>query len=50
MRTTEAYSLECWRCRAEIEVPCNAKPECPHCHAPLRIEWSGDENNQRKSR
>jgi DNA-directed RNA polymerase subunit RPC12/RpoP len=39
-RETEVYSLTCWRCGREVELPAASRPyRCLHCGALLVIEW-----------
>ena len=39
-RETEVYSLTCWRCGREVELPVSSRPyRCLHCGALLLIEW-----------
>jgi hypothetical protein len=38
-RTREVYGLQCWQCRAEIELACAREPKCPHCGALLNLVW-----------
>lgn len=39
MRLAEMFSLQCWACRREIEIPCPPPHHCPDCGARLAIEW-----------
>lgn len=43
MRTEEVYSLRCWRCEWEIELPCRAEHVCPHCKANFDIRFRDDD-------
>jgi DNA-directed RNA polymerase subunit RPC12/RpoP len=37
MMLREAYE-RCWRCRCEIEIPCEPPHRCPNCSALLNME------------
>jgi rRNA maturation endonuclease Nob1 len=38
MRLKEAFGVECWNCKQDIEVPCEPPHKCPHCGVLLEIE------------
>jgi hypothetical protein len=40
-RSREVYSLACFRCRAQIEIPCGGGPpySCSRCNVPIEIQW-----------
>jgi rRNA maturation endonuclease Nob1 len=39
MKSIERYSLACWRCNSDIEIPCRAPHHCSKCGALLVIDW-----------
>lgn len=51
MTTNEMYKMVCWACNRTIEIPAGKadQPEvrtCPHCKAPLHLDWRAEHARQ----